>query len=635
MSGFNPNKFVLMKKLFYITLWLALSFSISAQKTGFDNSTRALYILDISKYVEWDDNIQNKADFIIGILGTDTDFYWELFNMAKTRQFIQNKPIKILLFRDINNIEKSQVLYVNIKEGFKIKQVLEKTKGNNTLVISEGYEFQESMLNFIVVGGEPRFEVNEQRLNEEKLKVSQLFLAQAVKTREDWEALYNVTDKALTDEKVVTKQQKTVIDSQRIQIAEQEKMILEQEERLRALNDEISKKQKTLEQKVIVLNQQEKQIVTQKDLIVQQQEEVNKQNLIITNKQKEIESRNGQIAEQDSLISSQKVIMFEQLKAIEKQRLLIYFTIIALILVSGLVYYIYRGYRIKKEANIKLEEKNRLISAQKDEIQKQKEIAENQRDLITYQKKHITDSIHYAKRIQTALLPSLELFSDEIEHFVLYKPRDIVSGDFYWVAKIDGKQVVIAADCTGHGVPGAFMSMLGVSLLNEIILNQKIIQPDQILNILREYIISSLKQAVQISGIKDGLDMCVCLIDFENNTMQFAGANNPLWIVSDGKLEEIKGNKMPVSIHDTMTPFTNHVVNLKKGDTFYIFSDGYADQFGGPHQKKILNKNFKVLLQNLQDLTMLEQGARIDEFFEGWRKELEQIDDVCVIGIRY
>jgi serine phosphatase RsbU (regulator of sigma subunit) len=624
-----------MKKLLYLVLSLVFAFNISAQKTGFDNSTRALYILDISKYVEWDDNIQNKADFIIGILGTDTDFYWELYNMAKTRQFIQNKPIKILLFKDINSIEKSQVLYVNSKEGFKIKQVLDKTKGNNTLVISEGYEFQESMLNFIVVGGEPRFEVNEQRLNEEKLKVSQLFLAQAVKTREDWEALYNVTDQALTDEKEVTKQQKAVIDSQRLQIAAQEKMILEQEEKLRALNDEIARKQITLEQKIVILNRQEKQIVSQNDLIEKQQDEVDKQNLAINDKQKEIESKILQIANQDSTISSQKATIFVQMKAIEKQRLLIYFTVIALVLVSGLVYYIYRGYKIKKEANIKLEEKNRLISAQKDEIQKQKEIAENQRDLIAYQKKHITDSIQYAKRIQTALLPSLELFSDEIEHFVLYKPRDIVSGDFYWVAKMDGKQIVIAADCTGHGVPGAFMSMLGVSFLNEIILNEKIIQPDQVLNILRENVIHSLKQSVETSGVKDGLDMCVCLIDFENNKMQFAGANNPLWIISNGQLNEIKGDKMPVAIHDNMVPFTNHVVELKKGDTFYIFSDGYADQFGGPQQKKILNKNFKMLLQNIQDLPMLNQGARIDEFFEGWRKDLEQIDDVCVIGIRY
>ena len=623
-----------MKRIVNIFL-LLLFCHFSFGQQGFDNSTRALYILDISKYVEWDDNIQSHADFIIGILGEDTDFYWELFNMAKTRQVIQNKPIKILLFRDINSIEKSQVLYVNVRDGFNIRQVLAKTKGNNTLVISEGYDFQEAMLNFIVAGGEPRFEVNEQKLNEEKLKVSQLFLAQAVKTREDWEELYKVTDVALTEEKEITSQQKIVIDSQRVLIARQEKMIMDQEERLRNLNSEIARKQTTLEQKVVILNRQEKEIVSQKDLILTQQEEVKKQNLTISEKQKEIDIRTNQITEQDSLISAQKVIMFEQLKAIEKQRLLLYFAIIALVLVSGLVYYIYRGYKIKKEANIKLEEKNRLISAQKDEIQKQKEIAESQRDLIAYQKKHITDSIHYAKRIQTALLPSLELFSDEIDHFVLYKPRDIVSGDFYWVARIDGQQMVIAADCTGHGVPGAFMSMLGVSLLNEIILNRRITQPDLVLNILRDYIIQSLKQVVQTSGVKDGMDMCVCLIDFKNDKMQFAGANNPLWMFVDGELKEIKGDKMPVAIHDTMRPFTNHVVDLKKGDTFYIFSDGYADQFGGPQQKKLLNKNFKALLQNLQDLPMLKQGARIDEFFEDWRKELDQIDDVCVIGIRY
>ena len=248
---------------------------------------------------------------------------------------------------------------------------------------------------------------------------------------------------------------------------------------------------------------------------------------------------------------------------------------------------------------------------------------------------HIEDSIHYAQRIQAALLPSLELFSDEIEHFVLYKPRDIVSGDFYWVSKIDHMQMVIAADCTGHGVPGAFMSMLGISMLNEIIINKRIIQPDQVLNHLRENIIHSLKQLAGGSDVKDGMDMSVCLLDFSNNKLHFAGANNPLWLISDGELNEIKGDKMPVAIHENMNPFKINTLSLKKGDTFYIFSDGYADQFGGPNQKKLLSKNFKTILHEVQKLPMLEQGSKIDEFFESWRRDLEQIDDVCVIGIRY
>jgi len=401
-----------MKKLFYLILLSGFCYDAIGQQE-FDNATRALYILDISKYVEWDDSIQSHADFKIGILGSDTEFYWELYNMAKTRQFIQQKPIKVLLFRELKDIEKTHVLYVNIKEGFKIKQVLERTHGNNTLIISEGYEFRESMLNFIVVDNKPRFEVNERRLNEERLKVSQLFLAQAVKTREDWEELYRITDIALDEEKELTRQQQAVIDSQRIQIARQEKKIMEQQEHLRNLNREIDQKQKTLKEKIIVLNRQEKEINSQKNTILEQQEIVQQQNLDIAGKKEELERQDLQIAEQDSLISAQKVIMFEQLKAIEKQRLLIYFAIIALILVSGLVYYIYRGYKIKKKANIALEEKNRQILQQKDEIQRQKEIAESQRDLIAYQKKHIEDSIHYAKRIQTALLPSLELFSDK------------------------------------------------------------------------------------------------------------------------------------------------------------------------------------------------------------------------------
>ena len=314
--------------------------------------------------------------------------------------------------------------------------------------------------------------------------------------------------------------------------------------------------------------------------------------------------------------------------------MLIWFFVIALILVSGLGYFIYRGYRIKKESNIQLEAKNRLILQQNDEIQQQMEIAESQRDQIAYQKKHITDSIHYALRIQTALLPSLELFSEKLDHFVFYKPRDIVSGDFYWVAEIGPKIMIISADCTGHGVPGAFMSMLGVSFLNEIILNKGIIQPDQVINSLREEVIRALKQKESDSEIKDGMDICVCLLDPEKRSLQFAGALCPLWILSKGELTEIKGDKMPVAIHDTMKPFTNHWIDLKQGDTFYIFSDGFVDQFGGPNQKKYLSKNFKITLGEIQAKPMYEQGAELDRIFEEWRKDVEQIDDVTVIGVR-
>ncbi len=619
--------------LFFLTC-LAFQFHVVNAQDEMDNATRSLFILDIAKYIEYDDEIQLHADFKIGVLGRNTDFYWELYEMAKTRKFIQEKPIKVFMYPDLDNIEKCHILYVGNSEGFKMKEVLERTRGNNTLVISEGYSFNESMINFVMAEGTPRFELHEEKLNMEGLRVNELFREQAIKTREDWEALFIETEIALESEKEVVQEQKIVIDSQEVEIARQEEMIRTQQALLDSLNSAIQDKEKTIEKKTFILDRQVREIGQQNDEIVRQRQEVESQQSILGNQQEKIDKQEGQIEQQSIQISEQQTILVERLKAIEKQKMLIWFFVIALILVSGLGYFIYRGYRIKKESNIQLEAKNRLILQQKDEIQQQMEIAESQRDQIAYQKKHITDSIHYALRIQTALLPSLELFSEKLDHFVFYKPRDIVSGDFYWVAEIGSRIMIISADCTGHGVPGAFMSMLGVSFLNEIILNKGIIQPDQVINSLREEVIRALKQKESDSEIKDGMDICVCLLDPEKRSLQFAGALCPLWILSKGELTEIKGDKMPVAIHETMKPFTNHWIDLKQGDTFYIFSDGFVDQFGGPNQKKYLSKNFKLTLGEIQAKPMYEQGAELDRIFEEWRKDVEQIDDVTVIGVR-
>jgi len=625
-----------MKRIISLFLFSCLlcQFHLLHAQVEMNDATRSLFILDIAKYIEYDDEIQLHSDFKIGVMGRNTDFYWELYEMAKTRKFIQEKPVKVLMYPELDNIEKCHILYVNNSEGFKMKEVLERTRGNNTLVISEGYAFNESMINFVMAERTPRFELHEEKLNMEGLQVNELFREQAIKTREDWEALFIVTDIALEHEKEVVQEQKIVIDSQEVEISRQSAMIRAQLARLDSLNNEILDKEKTIEQKILILDRQVREIGQQNEEILRQKQEVESQQSTLGKQQEEISQQDSQIEQQSIQISEQQTILIERLKAIEKQKMLIWFFVIALILVSGLGYFIYRGYRIKKESNIKLEAKNRLITQQKDEIQQQKELAESQRDQIAYQKKHITDSIHYALRIQTALLPSLELFSEKLDHFVLYKPRDIVSGDFYWVAEIGPQIMIISADCTGHGVPGAFMSMLGVSFLNEIILNKGIVQPDQVINSLREEIIRALKQKESHSELKDGMDICVCLLDPEKRSLQFAGALCPLWILSKGELTEIKGDKMPVAIHETMKPFTNHWIDLKQGDTFYIFSDGFVDQFGGPNQKKYLSKNFKITLGEMQAKPMYEQGVELDRIFEEWREDVEQIDDVTVIGVR-
>lgn len=622
-------------KSFHLTIILFLNFSLAGLSQGFDNQTRAVYILDISKYVEFPPDFNKQEFFSIGILDEDDALFWEVDNMARSRKFIQGKPVKLTLFRDLSEVKPTNVIYVNKTSGIKISSLLTKIQGNSTLLISEGYEFRESMLNFVVINNKTEFEANEELMNKEGLKVSQLFLAQSIKTREDWQKLFEKTDVELKEEKVVTQQQKELIEDQSAQIAAQAERIRLQEVRLDSLDREIKAKQANIRQKEIILAKQVNEINKQKGLIKEQTDEVNLQKQNLTKLKKDKSEKDIEIANKSALIAEQDGKIIEQFKQIEKQKLITYFIGVALLLVTGLGYFIYVNYRNKKKANEILEEKNRLITLQKEEIQEQKEVAEMQRDQITYQKKHITDSIHYALRIQRAILPSLELFTDEIEHFVLYKPRDIVSGDFYWVNKKDNLWIVIAADCTGHGVPGAFMSMLGVSFLNEIINNKNIHKPDQILNSLRENIILALKQMESQSDVKDGMDITVCAIDYSTGILEWAGANNPLFIIQNGELNHIKGDKMPVAIHDVMEPFTLHTFKLNKGDTFYTFSDGYVDQFGGTSQKKFLSKNFKEVIMTLQDKTMYEQGVKLNEVFEEWKKDVEQVDDVTVIGLRY
>jgi len=282
---------------------------------------------------------------------------------------------------------------------------------------------------------------------------------------------------------------------------------------------------------------------------------------------------------------------------------------------------------------------------------------------VVKQKEEITDSIHYASRIQQALLPSERILAEYFsEHFIYFLPRDIVSGDFYWISQKDEKIVVVAADCTGHGVPGAFMSMLGISFLNEIVNIFHVLEPDSILNQLRELVMSSLKQTGKENETKDGMDVAVLVFDKGKQTVKYAGAYNPLYMVrpltarekkknpvqgngfeknkGDLKndryiLKQIRAEKMPIGISaKEQKPFTCHTLTYQPGYSFYIFSDGYVDQFGGPEGKKFLSRNLKQLLLDIQDKRMDEQYRIIDRTFHEWKGPLDQVDDIIMIGIR-
>ena len=283
---------------------------------------------------------------------------------------------------------------------------------------------------------------------------------------------------------------------------------------------------------------------------------------------------------------------------------------------------------------------NRKIKYQNDQILEANEELKVLNEAINKQNNEIIDSINYAQRIQSALLPPETYISELLnENFILYKPRDIVSGDFYWIKQVNQYIVLVAADCTGHGVPGAFMSMLGISYLNEIVLRREIIQANQILNELRKQIKYSLRQYGQQDESKDGIDMALCVMDLKSMKMQYAGANSPLYLIKDvnGTLElkEIKADRMPLGYYESKNKtFVNHDMQLETGDTFYMFSDGFIDQKGGKEGKKFLSKNFKNLLLEIQDRTIHDQKEILEKTLSDWMGDNSQIDDLLVIGVR-
>jgi serine phosphatase RsbU (regulator of sigma subunit) len=630
----------MLKKLQFVKNWifsigLILLINSAYCQNGFDNPTRALYIFDMAKYVDYGEGFVDSASFKIGFLVGDYDLINEMALIARTRNRIQDKPVVVVGFSKIESITHVQVLYVNKNAGFNLDKIKTKIAGMQTMLITEGYEFRESMINFIVVNGKPRFDVNEQYIKQEGMSIPENLLYTAIKTKEDWQNLFDIATMEIEKQKETIKQQLKTIDIQKKEIIKQKSLLDSLDREILVKEKTLSDKQKVLDQQYVQISSQQGEISVQKETISVQLKEVQVQKDTLSKQKEKINIQLDRINDQLRKISDQDSKIRMQVEAIEKQKLILFFVLFALLLVSVLGYYIYRGYKIKKEANIRLEEKNRTISLQKDEIEKQRDIAAAQRDQIAYQKKHITDSIMYAKRIQTALIPSLELFSDKLEHFVLYKPLAIVSGDFYWVSAQGNIQIIISADCTGHGVPGAFMSMLGVTMLNEIVNEKHILMPDQIIENLRQGIIKSLNQVAEEDSIKDGMDIAICVVDFDSNILWYAGANSPLYLIRGTELFNYRADKMPVAIHYRMTPFTLHKIELQKGDTFYIFTDGYCDQFGGAKQKKFMSMQLRETLVAISGIPMIQQGERLNEIFEGWRGESPQVDDVTMIGVRF
>jgi ligand-binding sensor domain-containing protein/serine phosphatase RsbU (regulator of sigma subunit) len=325
-----------------------------------------------------------------------------------------------------------------------------------------------------------------------------------------------------------------------------------------------------------------------------------------------------------------------------------FYSFVAIIAFTGIYLFIVVRTRNLEKAKVALEQEVELrtyqLRQEKEKVEVINKEVNEQKAIIEAKNHDITDSIKYAKNIQEALLPPLQNLHTEINNaFVLYLPKDIVSGDFYWFAKRNNKRFIASVDCTGHGVPGAFMSIIGNTILNEVVSEKNITQPAEILNELHAGVKTALKQSNSENERRDGMDIALCSLNEDNTILEYAGANRPLWIFRKDKsgeeaYEMIKANKFPIGglemENEEKRRFTNHSIPVKKGDMIYIFSDGYADQFGGERGKKFMLGNMQKLVAGLYDKPVKDQERLLHKAFSDWKGNLEQIDDVLVIGFR-
>ncbi len=363
-----------------------------------------------------------------------------------------------------------------------------------------------------------------------------------------------------------------------------------------------------------------------------------KDSLFNTEKTKAIEEMEAiyQTEKKEQEIEKQDLLIEKKDAEAKKRNIQLIAFIIGFLLMIVLAIISFRNYQRKKKDNILIQSKNTELEQANEEIIAQRDMLQEQKEKIEVIHQQITDSIKYAKRIQQAAMPTEVSLNTLLgDSFVLFKPLHVVSGDFFWAKKVNKYIVFTAADCTGHGVPGAFVSMLGISLLNEIVQRNDITKANEVLEALRNQIKISLKQSSDFGDSKDGMDMALCVVNTETNELDFAGANNPLILIRNNELTEYKATRNPVAIYVKEKQFESTIIKLEDNDVIYLFSDGYADQPGGEKDRKFMKKRLKQTLLDIHKEKMLNQKRILTDTLEDWKGSTRQIDDILVIGVKF
>ena len=621
--------------LFFLSSFVS-SFSQTAEKKEIGEK-KALFIYNFSKYIEWP-NIKTLKEFKIGVMGDDYNYIFNGLEKIASEKNVNDIPLKIVRVNYDTKLDELQVLYFDDAEKYPIKDIQKKIKKAPVLLVSEHYPYGQSMINFIMINDKIEFELNEDKCNAVGLKVNIAIKTIAIKTKRDWESL---TEKMETlslsqNEKVViqTKDLEALLEQQKKLTSEiaanksilenQKKELAEKAAMVEASNKMLDEKKATIQQQQTKIALQENSLndlnftITAKQIKLAEQQEIleKEQNKLLKIKtqfaktEKELAEKEQLVKDNEAYIQNQYKIIETKTSTIEEQKNIIWLSVIFLIIVSILGLLAYRSYKLKKKANI-------LIVQQKYEIEAQH--------------KEIRDSIDYAKRIQQAIIPPIKIVEQHLKDcFVIYQPKDVVSGDFYW---LESPTLNLIA------------SVICNNALKRSVNEFKLTTPGEILDRTRKIVVQEFEKSED--DVKDGMDIALCSLKLSEKsefsesyaTLQYAGANNSLYIISkntagENELIEIKPDKQPIGKVDAPTPFTTHSISLKKGDTIYVFTDGYADQFGGEKGKKMMYKPFKNLLLSIQDKNMSEQKKILEKHFKEWKGGLEQVDDVCILGVR-
>jgi len=555
---------------------------------------KASFIYSFTKSIQWPDE-KNISVFRICVLDNQ-ELYQRLKSITSANKFRNGAPFQAIHVLKKSDIVPCQILLVNTTNEYDLKSIYGKIKGKPVLLVAEKLlDYRLSIVSFVEVDGHMKFIVNKTKMNEAGLNASTVLYELSITKAADWN---NIIDKVayLTKNSNAKEVKVSKSDLQKMLGAYSD---LELEKRSK--DSTIKQIEDSLERRIKMFNA--KMVEYRK----------------IENK---IEENRAKIKRQELLMADQSNEISRQTLKIDKQ------TQVIIIIVSlGFISLVFLLFAIR--SNIQRKKANQLLFEQKKEV-------ENQKQLVDEKQKEIVDSINYARRIQTALMAHDKLLSKHLpEHFVLFRPKDIVAGDFYWATPTPGGFMYITGDCTGHGVPGAFMSLLNISKLNETINQKNITRPDLVLNDIRNEITRALNPEDSTEESKDGMDAVLCKLDVRSMKLQYAAANNSFYVIRNREIIVCKADKMHVGkAFNTAGLFTYYEMDLQKGDCIYTFSDGYSDQFGGPNRKRFKSVQLRELLLTISEKPMPEQRSILNEKFESWKGNIEQIDDVLVIGVR-